>query len=167
MGIFRFQTLNPDHRPLQKRRCFMKKAITVLVLSLVALVAFGMEAKAQIPKECTTSFTKGSGTLEIDKAFQTAKDWALTATPDKEGIYDYFVTRGSMKYHTVYIPSNDIIEGQIETKEGRFTVMYSVSFNVYLRIDTGGGTLFSMKGITQGEAERLMNDILDNMRNVV
>lgn len=145
----------------------MKRAITVLILSLVALVALGIEAKGQIPKEAATSFIRGSGTLEIDKPFQTAKDWALTATPDKEGIYDYFVTRGSMKYHTVYISGNDIIEGQIETKEGRFTVMYSESFNVYLRIDTGGGTLFSIKGIRQEEANRLMNDILDNMRNVV
>jgi len=146
----------------------MKKAITALVLSLIALVAFGTEAKAQIPKEATTSITSGySGTLEIDKPFQTAKDWALAATPNEEGIYDYFVTRGPIKYHTVYISNNDVIEGQIETKEGRFTVMYSVSSNVYLRIDTGGGTLFSIKGITQGEAERLMNDILDNMRSEV
>ncbi|MGD1152581.1 MAG: hypothetical protein ABR911_06885 [Syntrophales bacterium] len=37
----------------------MKKAITSLILSLVVLVAFGTEAKAQIPKDGTTSFTCG------------------------------------------------------------------------------------------------------------
>ena len=41
----------------------MKKTITSLILSLVVLVAFGMEAKAQIPKEGTISFKFGySGT---------------------------------------------------------------------------------------------------------
>jgi len=35
----------------------MKKAIASLILSLVVLVVFGMEAKAQIPKEGTTSGT--------------------------------------------------------------------------------------------------------------
>jgi hypothetical protein len=44
----------------------MKKAMTVLVLSLVVLVAFGMEAKAQIPKEGTFSFKYGySGTSKV------------------------------------------------------------------------------------------------------
>jgi len=48
-----------------KRRCIMKKAITVLVLSLVVLVALGTEAKAQIPKEGTTSNTCSySGTFK-------------------------------------------------------------------------------------------------------
>jgi len=41
----------------------MKKAITALVLTMVILVVFGMEARAQIPKEGTTSFvTSFSGT---------------------------------------------------------------------------------------------------------
>jgi len=35
----------------------MKKIVLALVLSLVILVAFGMEAKAQIPKEGSQSFT--------------------------------------------------------------------------------------------------------------
>ncbi len=44
----------------------MNKAMTVLVLSLGVLVAFGMEAKAQIPKEGTTSFTSAySGTFKV------------------------------------------------------------------------------------------------------
>ena len=44
----------------------MKKAITALVLSLVVLIAFGIEAKAQIPKEGTISFTSGySGTYKV------------------------------------------------------------------------------------------------------
>lgn len=44
----------------------MKKAITALVLSLVVLAVFGPEAKAQIPKEGTTSFTGSySGTAKI------------------------------------------------------------------------------------------------------
>jgi hypothetical protein len=35
----------------------MKKTVLVLILGIVLLVAFGMEAKAQIPKEGTTSDT--------------------------------------------------------------------------------------------------------------
>ena len=43
----------------------MKKVITALVMSLVVWVAFGTEAKAQIPKEGTTSFScPYSGTLK-------------------------------------------------------------------------------------------------------
>jgi hypothetical protein len=44
----------------------MKKTVLVLILGIVLLVAFGMEAKAQIPKEGTTSFTTAwSGTFKI------------------------------------------------------------------------------------------------------
>ncbi len=44
----------------------MKKAVASLILSLIVLVAFGMEARAQIPKEGTTSFTSAySGTFKI------------------------------------------------------------------------------------------------------
>lgn len=43
----------------------MKKAITLLILSLVVLVAFGTETEAQIPKEGTTSETWAySGTFK-------------------------------------------------------------------------------------------------------
>ena len=43
----------------------MKKTVLVLVLSLVTLVAFGMEVKAQIPKEGTESGTTAySGTFK-------------------------------------------------------------------------------------------------------
>jgi hypothetical protein len=44
----------------------MKKTVLVLILSIVLLAVFGSEAKAQIPKEGTTSFTSGwSGTFKI------------------------------------------------------------------------------------------------------
>jgi len=44
----------------------MKKAIIPLVLSLTVLVVFGLEAKAQVPKEGTTSFTSGySATFKV------------------------------------------------------------------------------------------------------
>jgi hypothetical protein len=44
----------------------MKKSVLVLILSIVLLAVFGMEAKAQIPKEGTTSFTSAySGAVKI------------------------------------------------------------------------------------------------------
>ena len=44
----------------------MKKTVLVLILGIVLLAVFGMEAKAQIPKEGTTSFTSAySGTFKI------------------------------------------------------------------------------------------------------
>jgi hypothetical protein len=44
----------------------MKKTLLVLILGIVLLAVFGMEAKAQVPKESTTSFTSSySGTFKI------------------------------------------------------------------------------------------------------
>jgi hypothetical protein len=44
----------------------MKKTVLVLILSIVLLAVFGTEAKAQIPKEGTTSFTSSySGTGKV------------------------------------------------------------------------------------------------------
>jgi hypothetical protein len=44
----------------------MKKIVLVLILGIVLLAVFGTEAKAQIPKEGTTSFTSGySGTFKV------------------------------------------------------------------------------------------------------
>jgi hypothetical protein len=44
----------------------MKKTVLVLILGIVLLAVFGTEAKAQVPKEGTTSFTSGySGTFKV------------------------------------------------------------------------------------------------------
>jgi hypothetical protein len=71
----------------------MKKAITALVLSLVILAVFGPEAKAQVPKEATTSCTNSySGTFKAlpmgqERVQMTYESMGLTICDSGENLF--------------------------------------------------------------------------------